>query len=93
MLANTIIRTQRTKLLNRQTRTFVDSLVNKPSKINELRNVQNLGGTWQGAKNPTYLKQSGDTTYFFVGIGLCTLALGRLSYGYYSMAYGINKIE
>ncbi|GMI10745.1 hypothetical protein TrLO_g9037 [Triparma laevis f. longispina] len=76
-----------------QRRTFVDGLVSKNSKVEEMRKIHNAGGVTQGAPNPTYLKQNGDMASFAVGMGLITFALLKLSNGYWNMAHGTGKLD
>ena len=63
------------------------------SQIDASRAKQNAGGTWQGAVNPTYLKQDGDMAFFAVGMALISFAGLRLANGYWHMAHGTGKIE
>ena len=57
------------------------------------RAVQNAGGNWQGAANPTYLKQPGDQIWFAAGMLLVGGALTRIGLGYWNMMHGTGKNE
>ncbi|GMI43039.1 hypothetical protein TrCOL_g2444 [Triparma columacea] len=81
------------RLSVRGKRSIVDNMNKVESKIDASRAKQNAGGTWQGAVNPTYLKQDGDMAFFAVGMALISFAGLRLANGYWHMAHGTGKIE
>mmetsp|Transcript_23913 Transcript_23913/g.49831 ORF Transcript_23913/g.49831 Transcript_23913/m.49831 type:complete len:91 (+) Transcript_23913:299-571(+) len=82
-----------TRLSTRGRRGIVDQMNKVESKIQSKRDIQNKGGTWQGAVNPTYLKQDGDMVMFAIGMGLISFAGLRLANGYWHMAHGTGKYE
>ena len=51
------------------------------------------GGTCQGDKNPTWLKQPGDTTTALVGLGLVGVGMAQWVVGLYHLATGKGKLE
>ena len=55
--------------------------------------MHNAGGVTQGAPNPTYLKQSGDSAVFLAGMGLITFAGIKLGAGYWNMAHGTGRLD
>jgi len=66
---------------------------NVKSKISDLRQIQNSGGTWLGADGPTYLKQGNDKMWAGGAAALCTFAGVQVLRGYWNMAHGIGKDE
>ena len=72
-----------------------DSIVSPFSfaKVHEIRKVQVAGGTLQGEKNPTWLKQPNDKMVAGVGFALTALGLSSAAMGMYRLATGTGKIE
>jgi len=69
----------------------VDAMHNQKSKIEELRKVQNAGGTCLGADNPTFLKQGNDKAWAAGAVLLCSFAFLQQVRGYWNMAHGTGK--
>jgi hypothetical protein len=57
------------------------------------KKVQMAGGTLQGEKNPTWLKQPGDMATTGFGLVLLTYGLLQLGVGYYRLATGKGKMD
>lgn len=62
-------------------------------QVHEIRKIQVAGGTLQGEKNPTWLKQPNDKMVAAVGFALTAIGLGRAAVGMYRLATGTGKIE
>ena len=97
MLATTArIASRRAVASNIQKRSFmpgVEAMHKSPSKIEELRKVQNAGGTWLGADGPTYLKQGNDKAWAAGATLLCSFAVLQIGRGYWNMAHGKGKMD
>ena len=57
----------------------------------ELKKIQMAGGTRLMEKNPTWMKQSGDTATLVVGAGLVTFGFVQCVSGYWKLATGKGK--
>mmetsp|Transcript_30344 Transcript_30344/g.44314 ORF Transcript_30344/g.44314 Transcript_30344/m.44314 type:complete len:103 (+) Transcript_30344:99-407(+) len=76
-----------------QKRGIVDWMTNYPDKISEIKKVQCAGGTCQGEKNPTWLKQQGDVGVALVGAALVGYGLCCAVAGHYRLATGKGKLD
>jgi len=75
MLARTATRAA-SRLASQQRRTLMG--LDVKSDVAAKRALQNAGGTWQGAANPTYLKQGSDKAVAAVGAVLMAAASFQL---------------
>jgi hypothetical protein len=57
----------------------------------EIKKVQMAGGTRLMEKNPTWLKQPGDSMTLLIGAGLVTFGTIQCIAGYYKLATGKGK--
>jgi len=57
----------------------------------ELKKIQMAGGTRQMEKNPTWIKQPGDTATLAIGAGLVAFGLAQCVAGYWKLATGKGK--
>jgi hypothetical protein len=62
-------------------------------QVQEIKKIQNKGGTCQGEANPTWLKQPGDIGVALFGAGLCTFGTINCVVGHYRLATGKGKLE
>eukprot|EP00339_Tiarina_fusa_P003722 CAMPEP_0117045184 /NCGR_PEP_ID=MMETSP0472-20121206/31264_1 /TAXON_ID=693140 ORGANISM="Tiarina fusus, Strain LIS" /NCGR_SAMPLE_ID=MMETSP0472 /ASSEMBLY_ACC=CAM_ASM_000603 /LENGTH=99 /DNA_ID=CAMNT_0004757099 /DNA_START=46 /DNA_END=345 /DNA_ORIENTATION=+ len=76
-----------------QKRGIVDYLTNYPDRVPEMKKIQCAGGTLQGEKNPSWLKQPGDKMWAGAALALGTIGVVRVGIAMYRLATGKGKIE
>uniref|UniRef100_A0A7S2GWS3 Uncharacterized protein n=1 Tax=Helicotheca tamesis TaxID=374047 RepID=A0A7S2GWS3_9STRA len=82
------------KVVNgQQKRGVVDWMTNYPDKIAEIKKVQCAGGTCQGEKNPTWLKQPGDVGVALFGAALVGYGVCLSIAGHWRLATGKGKLD
>lgn len=62
-------------------------------QVMEYKKIQLKGGTLQGASNPTWMKQDGDTAVLAFGCGLVSYGMFQLVRGFYQLATGTGKMD
>jgi hypothetical protein len=58
-----------------------------------MKKIQCAGGTLQGEKNPTWLKQPNDRMWVAAGFAITAVGMGRIVVGMWRLATGKGKIE
>jgi len=61
--------------------------------VQEIKKIQNKGGTCLGDVNPTWLKQPGDIGVALFGAGLCAFGGINCVIGHYRLATGKGKLD
>ena len=62
-------------------------------QVQEIKKIQNKGGTCLGEANPTWLKQPGDMGVALAGAGLTAFGTISCIVGHYRLATGKGKLE
>lgn len=62
-------------------------------QVQEIKKIQNKGGTCLGEANPTWLKQPGDIGVALFGAGLTAYGTINCIVGHYRLATGKGKLE
>lgn len=62
-------------------------------QVQEIKKIQNKGGTCLGEANPTWLKQPGDMGVALFGAGLTAYGTISCIVGHYRLATGKGKLE
>ena len=62
-------------------------------QVQEIKKIQNKGGTCLGDVNPTWLKQPGDIGVALFGAGLCAFGAINCVIGHYRLATGKGKLD
>lgn len=68
-------------------------MVKWPDRVLEYKKIQLKGGVLQGASNPTWYKQQGDTAVLVFGAALVGYGMFQTCVGYYHLATGKGKIQ
>lgn len=62
-------------------------------QVQEIKKIQNKGGTCLGEANPTWLKQPGDMGVALAGAGLTAFGTINCIVGHYRLATGKGKLD
>mmetsp|Transcript_25510 Transcript_25510/g.24435 ORF Transcript_25510/g.24435 Transcript_25510/m.24435 type:complete len:96 (+) Transcript_25510:63-350(+) len=76
-----------------QKRRIVQWLTDYPDRVNEIKKIQNAGGTCQGEANPTWLKQDGDMLTAGVGLAIVGFGAVNCAVAHYRLATGTGKMD